>query len=163
MKKLIIVAFATAFLVGCISQEQLARQRDDYSQAQSDLASAMTNATIACGNKQSCDKAFSLAKVYVQENSDMKIQFSDDTVVSTYNATRWGDVALRATKIPGAGESSTIQLVASCLGPRGDVALREDHYYGIDKTDQHHVLSQCARRMAPIYRGFRPYIEPKLQ
>lgn len=106
----------------------------------------MANATLTCSNRSSCEKAFSLAKIYVQENADMKIQLSDDTMVSTYNPTEYGYVALRATKIPGAGESSTVQLVASCKGM--DV--------------QGYFFAMCARRIAPIYRGFKPYIEPKL-
>jgi hypothetical protein len=143
MKKLIVIACAVTSLVGCVSQEQLARERAETAQAQNDLDSARTNATVSCNNKQSCEKAFSLAKIYVQENADMKIQLSDDTMVSTYNPTQYGYVALRATKIPGAGDSSTIQLVASCNGM--DVFFNE-----------------CARRIAPIYRSFKPYIESKL-
>ena len=147
MKKLIVVACAAVSIGGCVSQEQLARQRADYAQAQSDLDSARANATISCANKSSCEKAFSLAKIYVQDNADMKIQLSDDTMVSTYNPPQYGYMALRATKIPEAGDSSTIQLVASCKG----------------MDDQSYFFSMCARRIAPVYRGFRPYIEPKLK
>lgn len=90
MKKLIVIACAVTSLLGCVSQEQLASERAETAQAQNDLDSARTNATVSCNNKQSCEKAFSLAKIYVQENSDMKIQLSDDTMVSTYNPTQYG-------------------------------------------------------------------------
>ena len=66
-----------------------------------------------------CEKAFSLAKVYVQTNADMKVQFSDDTTVSTYNPLDYGYEALQATKTPQAGESASIKLVASCKGMYG--------------------------------------------
>ncbi|CAH1189358.1 hypothetical protein NTGBS_1000003 [Candidatus Nitrotoga sp. BS] len=45
------------------------------------------NDTITCLNKVICDKAFSLAKDYIQQIGNMKIQFSDNKMVSTYSNT----------------------------------------------------------------------------
>ena len=144
MKKILIIALTVTSLVGCVSQETIALRQNAINEAQNELSKARENATITCINKRSCEKAFSLAKIYVQENADMKIQFSDDTIVSTYNPIKYGYVGLRASKIPGTGDSSTIELVASCVGMENQ-------------------FTDCARRVAPIYKGFRPFIESKLK
>ena len=94
-----------------------------------------------------CEKAFSLAKVYVQMNADMKVQFSDDTTISTYNPLDYGYVALQATKTPQAGDSASIKLVASCKGM----------YSGSDL-----FFNMCASKIAPAYEGFRSYIESRM-
>ena len=91
-------------------------------------------------------KAFRLAKIYVQDNADMKVQFSDDTTISTYNPIKYAYVGLRATRIPGSGDSSTIELVAFCKG----------------MEDRGYFFSLCAQRIAPIYEGFKSYIETRL-
>jgi len=94
-----------------------------------------------------CEKAFSLAKVYVQTNADMKVQFSDDTTISTYNPLDYGYVALQATKTPQAGESASIKLVASCKGMNSGSDL---------------FFNMCASKIAPAYEGFRTYIESRM-
>ena len=145
MKKFYVIA-CTASLVACVSPQELERNRAAILQTQRDLNNSSAHTAIACNNKASCDKAFSLAKIYIQENSSMKIQISDDTIISTYNPTQYGDVALNATKIPGSGESAMIQIVASCKG----------------MTDQGYFFSVCANRIIQIYSGFKSFILPKL-
>ena len=76
-------------------------------------------------------------------------------MVSTYNSTKYGYVALRATKAPGAGASATIKLTASCYGM--DIATVNS-----ESSQLALLFTRCARRVVPIYQGFRPYIEPKL-
>ena len=73
-------------------------------------------------------------------------------------------MALRATKIPGARESSTIELVASCKGMND-----ADYYDGIRRTGVYgsegsmSTITTCVNSMLPIYRGFEPYIESILK
>lgn len=145
MNKLLAVICA-ALAVGCASQEEMARRRVQVDKARTDLDRAMADAVVTCSDRPSCDKAFALAKLYVQESSNMKVQFSDETTVFTYNPTKYCYVGLRATRVPGAGQSSTIRLSANCKG-------FDDGFDG---------FRDCAHRMEMIYRGFRPYIEPRL-
>lgn len=103
--------------------------------------------TVKCHTKISCDKAFSLTKVFIQQHTDMKIQFSDDTTVSTHNATQPFYVAMTAVKIPGAGESASITLTATCKSLS-------------DKTGL--AFSLCADKVATIYENFKPFVESKI-
>ena len=80
-------------------------------------------------------------------NGDMKVQFSDDTTISTYNPLDYGYVALQATKTPQAGDSASIKLAASCKGMYSGSEL---------------FFNMCARKIAPAYEGFRPYVESRM-
>lgn len=147
MKAVAAASILILSLAGCVSQQELARRQSEINELQSRLSAARQNTSVTCPNKQACDKAFSLAKVYVQENADMKLQFSDDTSVSTYNPIDYAYVALGATKTPEAGDSSSIRLVASCKG----------------MDDGGYFFSLCANRIVPIYNGFKPYIESRIK
>lgn len=105
--------------------------------------------TVTCSTKIKCEKAFSLTKVFIQQHTDMKIQFSDDTTVSTYNAPadRPFYVSMTAIKIPGIGESANIILTASCKSLSDKQGL---------------AFSLCADKIAEIYEGFKPFVESKL-
>lgn len=145
MKIVLVASIIVLALTGCVSQQELARRQAATNDLQNRLSAAMQNTIVTCPDKRLCDKAFSLAKVYVQEHSDMKLQFSDDTTVSTYNSIDYGYVALRATKTPEAGDSSSIRLVATCKGMDGL------------------FFSDCAQRIVSIYDGFKPYIESRIK
>ena len=148
MKKLAI-ATAVIFLVGCATSIESSYW--DISIVESTLNSAKANAVIICNSKQECDKAFSLTKVYVQENADMKIEVSNDTMVATYEPFLFVDVGLTATKTPGTGDSAKIELVASCPSLRDADSIMFSRYY-----------RTCARRVATIYRGFNLFVSSKL-
>jgi hypothetical protein len=137
MYKKTIISMMFVFLVSCASPEQLAREKE----INDELSVAKSNSFAICNDKNSCDKAFSLAKIYVHDHADMKIQLSDDTMISTYNPTELGYIALSATKVPGEGESATIHLFASCRDMGG--------------------VFKCAQRMINIYREFGTYIARK--
>lgn len=134
--------FLLLVITGCVSQEQLAHRRT----LESNLSQAHSNALVTCTSKPTCDKAFSLAKVYVQTMASMKVQFSDDTTISTYNANDWDRIALSAMKVPGAGDSATIQLSVSCY-----------------KMAYTYEFEKCARRMISIYNGFKEFVESRLK
>lgn len=145
MKKLAIVGVLTFAISGCVSQQQIAQRQAEMSALQSRLSAARANSTVTCANKQICEKAFALTKVYVQQNADMKIQHSDDTIISTFNPTQYAYIALQATKMPGSGDTATIQLTASCKGMESS------------------FFPECASRITPIYDGFKPFVESKLK
>ena len=135
-------------LTGCVSQEELARRQAAFNEMQSRLSASQNNTIVTCPNKQVCDKAFSLAKIYVQNNADMKIQFSDETTISTYNPINYGYMGLNATRTPEVGDSSSIKLVASCKG------MYDGGGY---------FYEMCANRVTPVYEGFKPFIESKIK
>ena len=146
MKIFSLVLAATAFLTGCASQEQVANKQMQFAQAQNDLHMARVDSPVKCADRKSCDKAFSLAKVFVQQHSDMKIQISDDAMVSTFNPTQYTMVGLSALKVPGSGDSSKIQLTVSCKGMESVGAF----------------YTECAQRSANLYRNFKSYVESRL-
>lgn len=160
MKRLVLIV-AMLVLAGCAAEMERAEKiHQEYLAANAEVAplkerlkAAQTNAVFACSNKRDCDKAFTLAKGYVQANTDYKIQFSDDTMIATYNGLHrkyeYDDlVSLKSTKTLGAGDSATIDLFASCSGLNGE--LGED-------------FNPCAKKLIAIYDGFKPYIEQRLK
>ena len=122
-------------------KEELSRQRSLLVQQ---LELAKTKAVVSCSTKSVCDKAFSLTKIFIQQNSDMKIQLLDDTLVETFNPVDGGKVSLGALKIPGAGESAHIQLKVNCK----DYEISDPTY--------------CLRKMRSVYLDFKPFIESAL-
>lgn len=148
------ILFVLIVLSGCVSPKKPVQADTEQIDTQmkanaARLERAAENAKISCQNKQSCDRAFILAWVFVKENADTTIQFSDDTIVSTFNPIAWGKMGLTATKIPEAGDSATIKLVASCKGINTNV---NDAYY-----------IKCIEKVENAYLKFKPYIESKLQ
>lgn len=146
MKNSLLVVLLGFVFTGCVNQQQAIKRQEEINDLQIRLDAAKSNLLVTCENKTQCEKAFSLTKVYIQQHSNMKVQFSDDTTVSTYNPTKPLYVGMQATKTPGVGETATIQLTVSCNG-------MDSRYFYVD----------CAKRVTPIYEGFKPYIESKLK
>ena len=67
-----------------------------------------------CRDDIECKKAFSIAQIYVNQNSDMKIQLATDTIVETYNPTEDHKIGLRIIKLPLSGSSSEISIETIC-------------------------------------------------
>ena len=134
-----VFVFSIMILGGCISpqqkikNEQLAAEktsRDEQiiAQAEVRLEKAKKNASMTCTGILACNKAFSLAKIFVNNNADMKIQYSDDNSAYTHEPMEPGKIGLKITKRPGPRDSSIIELAASCKGisnPEQDPALYE--------------------------------------
>jgi hypothetical protein len=154
---------ATLILIGCVDAERIHQEylaeNAEMPAVKESLIVAQKNAVFDCSNKRDCDKAFLLTKSYVQTNTDYKIQFSDDTMIATYNGVfnhsyrcdnqTCSMVSLKATKTLGAGDTATIDLIASCPG--------------LQETYDGRTFNQCARKLITIYDGFKPYIETKLK
>jgi hypothetical protein len=125
-----------------------------------------TDLVIACGNKAECDKAFSLANAYINQNSDMRIQHSDDISISTYAPIgAWldnlGKLSFSALKTPGSGDSATIELKPSCFGlpEELDAVKRPLNHIQSDPSFNH----RCMDRLAAIYGDFKPYVESRMR
>jgi hypothetical protein len=162
MRILTLAALLIVVGSGCTSKDTIARHHDHdqvlaQRQAEYDavkhirdrLRTSRANDTITCSNKVMCEQAFSLTKDYIEQVGDMKIQFSDDTRVSTYNSSSSNplNVSMSATKTPEIGETEKIKLVASCE-------------YLNKGYDPQFVV--CATKVADIYDGFKVFVESKL-
>jgi len=148
MKKVIalgLLLVAINGLTGCLSQQEIAQRNAESSAISERLNASYAFRTVDCKNKMACDKAFNLTKIYIQEHSDMKVQFADDTIISTYGPIEYGYLGFAATKTPEAGETAKIKLSISCKG------------------FESFNFTACAKRMAPIYENYKGYIEGKLK
>jgi hypothetical protein len=154
-------AVSIILLTGCVSKQEraarTAKLNNDIKTQQNALAEAINNSIVTCDNKASCEKAFSLTKIYVREHSYMKIQFSDDTIINTYNPTKAGYIGMSATKVPDVGDTAKIKLSVNCEGLNwiyadtgGLYGLAVEHFF------------KCSNKVIPIYKGFKPYVESKL-
>lgn len=108
--------------------------------AQEELIKLEREAVHACIDKESCEKAFALAEIFLSKVSDMKIQTATGTTVETYNPTKTGEIGLRALKTPGKGSSASIRLTVLC----------KDAY--VDGRDI------CIEKKIAVYREFRPFM-----
>ena len=143
MRKLILIVTAIT-VAGCATPEQVAQRQKETDEAYAQLEKSQGGREYTCSDKASCDKAWKLAKVYVQERADMKVQISDDTMISTYRPMSDYRVGLRATSTPGKGDSATIRISAEC----------KDNKYGRQDI--------CPAKVALVYMGFKPYIQGKM-
>ena len=143
--KLLVVFSAITLLFGCASPETSKQRQAEDDQARNYLADSKANTVVSCRNRQLCDKAFMLTKVYVQEKSDMKIQHSDETMIATFNPISYKSVGISALKIPGSGESATIELKVFC------------------KVMESSEFWDCAYKVGRINFDFKPYVESKLR
>jgi hypothetical protein len=109
-------------------------------------ALAKADANYTCPDKTMCGKVFSLAQIYLAESADQKIQVVTDTIVQTYNPTEPANVGMTIVKVPGKGTKEVVQITASCKD-----------------NDIHSFASICRTKRTAIYRGFRPFIEARLQ
>lgn len=140
-----------AILAGCASPEQVARVKAESAKVKSDLIASWPKASVRCKDEKSCDKAFARAKIFVQEFSDMKIQTSDDTMVTTYNPIEYGDIGLSVTRMPEAGEGAIIKIQPVCKGLRS-----------LEDIDMSWTATGCAKKMAYINNNFGAYINPDM-
>lgn len=76
---------------------------------------AKKESTVVCNNDMECKKMYSLAKVFVQQKADMRIQVIDDTVVSTYGPTDIYLCGMTVVKKPSQGDKYEIILQIDCL------------------------------------------------
>ena len=109
------------------------------------VAQAERDAYITCDDKASCDKAFSLAQIYINSRASQKIQVATDTIIETYNPTEYGNIGMGAVKIPGKGSSAIIRLSVTCK-----------------ISDSGSFENYCKSRKLDIYKDFRPFVNKML-
>lgn len=148
MLKTIVLTSALALaLVGCVTPAQLAMRQTDTTALKERYYNAQQNSVVMCMTKLQCEKAFSLPKIFVQDNADMKLQSADNTTVATANPIRFGEIGLTATIIPGAGDSGNVRLSGICKGLDGDDFFSRS----------------CLHRLALLHEAFKSYIETRMR
>lgn len=119
-------------------REKQARKEEVLKRLQA-YSSAKKNAELLCTLSE-CERYFSLAQIFVNENSDMKIQVSTDTVVETYNPTDDRKVGMTIYNIPLSQTNGKVKLKLSC------------------KTNSDNDKSFCMALETNLYEMFKPFI-----
>lgn len=99
-------------------------------------------AKFLCNGKIECEKIFALTQIFISQNSDMKIQFSNDTIIETFNPTNPTEVGVKAFKTPGKNDSYEISLTAFCK----------------DNGDRSSNII-CNKKLTNIYESYKSYIK----
>jgi len=126
--------------------ERKLQEEKDQEQRVKEIAAevaARENAAVVCKDKVTCNKVFALAQIYVQQNSDQKIQVATDTIIETYNPTEGGKVGITVIKMPRAGTTELVTITPSC-------------------NEEKHYEKSCRMKRTLIYRGFKPFVERAL-
>ena len=123
--------------------EKADASRKALAQKAAHVAKLHQEAQYACSDKKQCDKAFSLAQIFISTAADMKIQVATDVVVETYTPTRPGLVGMKAIRLPQKGDSASISLTVSC----------DD---GIDQQDR------CLDKARDAYTNFAPFLRKSM-
>lgn len=130
-----------------LEAEQAAKQVAAQAEkaAKQAVAQAENDAYVACNDKTSCDKTFSLTQIYISSMASQKIQVATDTIIETYNPTENGNIGMGAVKIPGKGSSAIIRISVTCK-----------------VSDSGHFAKYCESKKLDIYNGFRPFVSKML-
>lgn len=99
---------------------------------------------FVCRDKVTCAKAFSLAQIFVQQNSDQKIQVATDTIIETYNPTENMKMGISVIKAPRAGTVEVLTMSPNC------------------KSDSPSTSRVCRAKRTVAYLGFQSFIEEAL-
>lgn len=111
---------------------------------ESRLEELATKAYVDCRTTKQCEKAFALTEVYINKNSDMKIQLATKTTIETFSPTKDGMVGVKSVKIPRKGDSSRISLAAECQSGTN-------------------LGGTCVLKLTKIYSEFKTFIEQNLK
>jgi hypothetical protein len=94
--------------------EARAKDQAELAEANRRRDVAMPAAVFRCRGALGCEKAFSLAQIFVNEKSDMKIQIATNTIVETYSPTDAGKLGMKVMKIPLSGDEAELRLTVAC-------------------------------------------------
>lgn len=102
---------------------------------------------LICSGEQICKKAFTLTQIFISENAGMKIQLATDSIIETYGSK--DAIVMKATKIPGAGDTEAIRLQVSCP----DQSLLE-----IDEAARLALMVDCLRSQISQLENFSSFL-----
>lgn len=129
-------------------EEEIARRAATEKERQAlvaRMAVAVPAAKISCKDALECSKTFALTQIYIAEQSKMKIQSANDTIIETFSPVEPHVIGARATKIPRAGTTALVSLDVFC---------------GKAKTE--HDVYTCMRASVHVYEDFAPFIQRML-
>lgn len=165
MKRLIFLLIA---ITGCASPQQTTKpsestkptestkpgestkQEKIFIIAKQNLSLSLRNSKVSCNDKPACEKAFSLTRIYIQNNSNMPFQNSDESFIYTYTPVKYGHIGITARRKPESDGRETISITILCNGL----------YLELDDSSLKPV---CINKMADIYNGYKPFIEERLK
>lgn len=131
-------------------QGEIAKQEKTFAIAKQNLSSSLRNSKVSCNDKPACEKAFSLTRIYIQNNSNMPFQYSDKFSIHTYTPIKYGHTGITARRKPERDGKETISIVILCNGL----------YLELDGSSAKPI---CINKMADIYNGYKPFIEERLK
>ncbi|QDL54027.1 hypothetical protein [Rhodoferax aquaticus] len=143
--KTLLAALALATLAGCGTPQSASTRAANLEARQDFEMSALTaerDSILTCTSRDQCDKAFKLTKIYVQNNSGMKMQSSDDVSIRPFRVNEYATHSVGATMTPDKGNTSKIALDVTCY--------------------EYWDFWSCASKKIDIYKGFKPFVESKL-
>jgi hypothetical protein len=123
--------------------EKKAKALDAAGNLMSRYESAKQNSSVVCTGEKICKKYFQLTQLFINNNSDMKIQVATDTIVETYNPTDLYKIGMKASKYPGKDDSEKIIIDVICKSEANDAL--------------------CIQKETAIYEKFRLFIDMSLQ
>lgn len=114
-----------------------------------ELRAAAAQAKIMCSTRDECDRAYSLAQVYLARNATSKTQFSNDTITETFNPSGASSIGGRITRMPSSGGKWEVSMEAYCGGRTGP-------------TDEQASRS-CDSQLLKVYSGYADFVQSKVQ
>jgi hypothetical protein len=156
MRHIAAVAVAVLFLAGCASNNS--QQPPPPSPLweipilEHGLDAAKAESAIMCRSDDECSKMWALAKAFITEHGDAKLDLVSDTLIATKTLGIKPFVGLSAAKTPSAGGTWRINLLVNC-----------PYLKDSDSFLWHLDYRICARRATTLYWAFPVYISSKMQ
>ena len=130
--------------------DEIKKQEKTFTIAKQNLSSSLRNSKVTCNDKPTCEKAFSLTKIYIQNNSNMPFQYSDESLIYTYTPIKHGYIGITARRKPESDGRETVSITISCNGLYSEL-------------DDSSLKPICINKIADIYNGYKPFIEERLK
>ncbi|MDK2125715.1 hypothetical protein [Parachitinimonas caeni] len=115
-----------------------------------DLSRMESEVAVECTGKESCERAFSLAQIYLLKVSSQKLQIATDTIVETYNPSLPNTIGGRVYKEPIKGDKWRIAIQSYCSEP---IEKKKEDVEAI--VDRDRDARACAERRVKIYQDFK--------
>lgn len=146
LKNNAIIMFFIFFVYGCSSPPVQIHNTPTQNHSNNNIPimkqrmiNARDSANVVCDDYYKCKRAFMAAKNYVIDNSDMRVQVSDEYYISTYRPTTYnrGMIGLSARMVPYSNDSYRISIDGEC-------AIE---------------INECLNKLTVIFNGFKPSLE----
>lgn len=120
------------------------------------LEEANARAVIECNKRETCDRVYSTAQLYMAQTTDMKVAFSNDTLTETHNALEPTQTAGRITRAPAGKKGWEVAIQLYCGKPKERASTSLLAVEIEDLTE-----FRCNRARLAAYENFRSWVEPR--